>query len=333
MVSTAEIKRKPRPHFFKMDWGNVPILTHPAKRTPISWMIILILFLGISGCDVIVEAAYGNTSVSMRSTNTPEATKKVFVQPTSRPTRIVGSWMSMPVIPKVSETAAEIYQRGLDLGNNPHAFSKVGDCQNVPSMFMAAFDDPSQYSLGEDYAYLQDTIDWFAGSFVRESQAVRRGFNAATVLSPFWANPDFCEKNESPLACEYRINKPVIAIISLETWWEKEPDNYEEYLNEIIEISIDHGVVPILTTKADNLEGDHHINIRIARLAHAYDIPLWNFWLAVQPLPGHGLMEDEFHLTYARNYFDDPQRMKSAWPWRNLTALQVLDAIWRNISE
>ncbi|MEE8567425.1 MAG: hypothetical protein V3S81_02365, partial [Anaerolineales bacterium] len=222
--------------------------------------------------------------------------------------------------------------RGFMSGNDPHAFSKVGDCQNVPSMFMGSFDDPGQFSLGDEYGYLQDTIDWFTDSFSRESQAVRRGFNAASILSPFWADPDECISGETPLECEYRINKPIIAIISLETWWEKEPESYEEYLRAIIEITIDHGVVPILTTKADNLEGDHRINIAIFMLAQEYDIPLWNFWKAVQPLPAHGLMEDGFHLTFARNFYDDPERMKSAWPWRNLTALQALDAVWTSIS-
>jgi len=69
----------------------------------------------------------------------------------------------------------------------------------------------------------------------------------------------------------------------------------------------------------------------IVRVAADYDVPLWNFWLAVQPLPGHGLTEDAFHLSYARNFFDDPVRMQSAWPVRNLTALQSLEAVWQAV--
>jgi hypothetical protein len=87
-----------------------------------------------------------------------------------------------------------------------------------------------------------------------------------------------------------------------------------------------------LSTKADNLEGDHGINSTIAQLAHEYEVPLWNFWLAVQPLNRGGLSEDGFHLTYAGNFFDDPKRMRSGWPWRNLTALQALDAVWRIVT-
>ena len=246
----------------------------------------------------------------------------------SEPTPLAeGEWMSFPVIPELSERALEIYTAGISGGNDPHAFSKVGDCQNVPSMFVSIFDHPGFYTLGQDYEYLTETIDWYQGSFERESEAVRRGFNAASVVSPVWADPEVCEIGEDPLQCELRLYKPSVAIVSLETWWAGDPDNYEKYVRQILETLIDGGVLPILATKADNLEGDHRINGVLAGLAHEYQIPLWNFWLAVQTLPDQGLMEDGFHLTFAPNEFDDPQVMKAAWPWRNLTALQVLDKV------
>lgn len=242
------------------------------------------------------------------------------------------SWMEMPVIPIVSETALEIYQLGLQMGRNPSAFSKVGDCQNVASLFLSIFDQPGYYSLG-DYAYLQEAIDWFSGSFSRVSLAVQGGFNVASVLSPLRADPTQCESGESPLACELRIHNPSFVIISMETWWSQSPEEvYEKYMRQILEYTMAQGVVPILATKADNLEGNHGINATIGKLAREYDVPLWNFWLAVQPLPNHGLQADNFHLTFAGNYFDDPQRMLSAWPNRNLTALQALDTVWRSVS-
>jgi hypothetical protein len=289
------------------------------------------LCLILTACDVIVEAAQGTgEEYRLQPAGAEASALEAALLPT--PTLAPDAWMSWPVLPKISETALEIYRRGFEMGNNPHAFSKVGDCQNVPSMFMAPFDDPRLYRLGEEYADLDATIEWFAGSFSRESLAVRGGFNAASVLSPFWANPEICERNESPLECEYRVHKPIIAIISLETWWDKEPEEYEAYLRSIIEITIEHGVVPILTTKADNLEGGHRINGVIARLGYEYDIPVWNFWAAVQDLPGGGLLEDGFHLTFAANQFDDPERMLAAWPWRNLTGLQSIHSVWESLS-
>jgi hypothetical protein len=247
--------------------------------------------------------------------------------PTAIPPLEEGAWMDLPIIPEISVRALEIYAEGIKMGNDPNSFSKVGDCQNVPSMFVSIFDHAGFYTLGEENAYLAETIEWYQGSFKHESEAVRRGFNAASVVSPVWADPEVCEIGEDPLGCELRIHNPSVAIVSLETWWAGNPDNYEKYVRQILETLIDNGVLPILATKADNLEGDHHINTILAGLANEYQIPLWNFWLAVQPLPNHGLMEDEFHLTFAPNEFNDPLMMESAWPWRNLTALQMLHAV------
>jgi hypothetical protein len=234
-----------------------------------------------------------------------------------------------PVIPTLSQTAIDIYQRGLQMGNNPRAFSKIGDCQSVVPYFLAAFDyGPSLYNLGP-YSSLQATIDNFAGSWAHDSVTSNRGFNVATVFVPLWSDPKRCLRNETPLACEFRTTRPSLAVITMETWWGGDPAGYESYLRGIVEFSIAHGTLPILATKADNIEGGGAINAVIVKLAQEYDVPLWNFWAAVQPLPGHGLIADGFHLSWARNYFNDPAVMQNAWPWRNLTALQAIDAVWR----
>ena len=235
-----------------------------------------------------------------------------------------------PVVPHLSATALAIYQRGLQMGNNPRAFSKIGDCQSVVPYFLAAF-DYGLYNLGP-YGSLQATIDNFSGSWARNSITSNRGFNVVTVFVPVWADPKICLKNETPLACEFRLNRPSFAIITMETWWGGNATGYESYLRAIIDFSIAHGTVPVLATKADNVEGDGSINEVIVRLSKEYDVPLWNFWAAVQPLPYHGLTNDGFHLTWARNYFDQPDIMQNAWPWRNLSALQAIDGLWREAS-
>jgi hypothetical protein len=263
----------------------------------------------------------------------PEMYKENVVFKDQAQSHLPEDWMNWPVVPLATDTAIEIYNRGLALGNNPHAFSKFGDCQNIPSMFMSTFDDPSSYSLGEDYDYLEGAIEWFSGSFARESESVRSGFNAASVVSPIQADPEACKVVETPLDCEIRLQRPSFAIISLETWWGEDPAGYEKYLREIIEMTIGYGTVPIIATKADDFEGGHRINATLARLAYEFDIPLWNFWRAVQPLPDHGLSDDGFHLTYASNQFDNLKSMTAAWPWRNLTALQALDAVWRGVTD
>ncbi len=245
------------------------------------------------------------------------------------------AWKKMPVVPEeISDRARAIYEYGLSQGSDPTHFSIIGDCQNVSSYFMSSFDTPGEYSLGDEYSYLQRTIDYYQGSFSRKSLAVKGGFNAAAVISPLRADPKSCNSGESPLDCELRTWKPSIVIVSMETWWSEKPaEEYDKYMRRVLDRIIETGALPIIATKADNLEGDNAINATIAQIAYEYEIPMWNFWAAVQPLPHHGLSGDGFHLTFARNFFDDRQRMKSAWPWRNLTALQTLDAVHKALSE
>ncbi len=280
------------------------------------------------------------------ATSTPQATETVTEEvaaaaeasaPTPRPTLAPNEWMTLPIVPEVSDTARKIYKRGQELGRNPKAFSKVGDCQTNTSFYLVDFDHEGWYRLGEEYAYLQETIDYYQGSFSRASLAMRDGYNVAAILTPLRADPTMCEKGENPIQCEFRLHNPSIALISLETNFNNRPaDDYGKYMRQIVEYSIEQGVVPILATKGDNLEGDHSINAEIAEIAVEYDIPLWNFWAALQPLPnqGHSIeLNDGFHLSFARNFFDQPQNMLSGWPWRNLTALQALDAVRRGVSE
>jgi hypothetical protein len=94
-------------------------------------------------------------------------------------------------------------------------------------------------------------------------------------------------------------------------------------MRQIIDYAISRGILPILSTKADNVEGDQSINLATAKLAYEYDIPLWNWWRAAQSLPNHGLdpnRPDGFHIS-----------QEFAWPERSFTALQSVDAVWRAV--
>jgi hypothetical protein len=256
----------------------------------------------------------------------------VQASPTSATRPAPGDWQEMPVIPAVSENARQIYLQGLDQGNDPHAFSKVGDCEARTTWFLSDFDHgPKAYSLG-DYGELQGVIDNFKGSYERLSLAAKPGFTAASLLSPIWADPQYCKSGETPLDCEYRVHNPSYALIMLGTNDVPHMNNFESNMRDIVEDTITAGVVPILVTKADNLEGDNKINKIIASLAVEYDVPLLNFWRAVQDLPDQGLQSDGAHLTFGTNHFDNAQAMKSAWTMRNLTALQALDAAWRGVA-
>jgi hypothetical protein len=249
----------------------------------------------------------------------------------------------LPVLPAtVSQRMHAVYELGRSLGNDPHAFSKVGDCQSTLPLYLADY-DKGRYNLG-DYTDLQPVIDYFSGSFARDSLAVKDGLTASAVIAKLWNDFKDCEANESRLECEYRLHRPSFAIISFGT---NDANGirdangnlyFEASLKQVIEITLAHGIVPILATKADNIEGDQSINETIARFAYEYEIPLWNFWQAVQELPNQGLdlPDRPEHLTVAPyawpTYFNDPEYLQYAWTVRNLTALQALDIVWRLIT-
>jgi hypothetical protein len=241
-------------------------------------------------------------------------------------------WQSWPVIPSVSEAARELYQRGQESGNNPRAFSKIGDGEISAEWFFTAFDHGQDfYDLGP-YQNLQPVIEKFAGSFGRIGVTAKRGFNTDRILDPAVSDSAVCESGESPLACELRSQRPAFVILSLGTNQVWQPKAFESGMRRILDILVSRNVVPILSTKGDNLEGDQRINQTIACLAQEYEVPLWNFWSAIQPLPNHGLQPDLEHLTYGITDFDDAQALQSAWTIRNLTALQALDAVWRGVT-
>ena len=78
-------------------------------------------------------------------------------------------------------------------------------------------------------------------------------------------------------------------------------------MREAIETAIAQNRLPVLMTKADDIEGGHRINQDIADLAAEYELPIVNFWAAVQDLPFKGLQQDGIHLTFYKNDFSDPR--------------------------
>jgi hypothetical protein len=242
------------------------------------------------------------------------------------------AWQSWPVIPTVSATMRALYQRGQESGNNPRAFSKIGDGEISTAWFLTAFDlGEDYYDLGP-YQNLAPVIEQFAGSFERSGMAARRGFNTQRILDVSESDPNLCESGETPLTCELSLHRPAFAILSLGTNQVWKSEEFQTGMRQILDVLISQNVVPILSTKGDNLEGDHRINHTITCLAQEYDVPLWNFWSAIQPLPNQGLQPDLEHLTYGSADFDDEHAIQTAWTVRNLTALQALDAVWRTVA-
>ena len=233
------------------------------------------------------------------------------------------------IISAGGENVREIYLRGQELGNDPYAFSKIGDCNSEPPFFLAKFDQ-GLYDLGP-FSYLQGAITHFAGSFERESATVWTGNHAWAVFDATWANPAQCLPGETPIECEFRVQKPSVVLIRLGTNEVGSPQLFEANLRQMVDFAIEHGTIPILGTKADQLEGSDQMNDMIRALAAEYELPLWDFGRAAELIAGRGLGPDGFHLSYYPPEYGDGSAYAFGHSVQNLTALMALNAVWRDV--
>lgn len=228
----------------------------------------------------------------------------------------------------VQDHMREIFAAGRSAGRNPQAFSKAGDSTIESPYFLGRFDD-GPYNLGA-YHYLQAAIDHFQGSYGRKSLAVRVGQHSWTLLNPTWADKKLCEAGESPLACEFRVHNPSVVILRLGANDAGVSKLFEKNMRAVVEYSIAQGVIPVLSTKPDQRKGTEQVNDIVRQLATDYRVPLWDFARVAQTLPDRGLGPDGVHLTgFYQHDYTLPQGFQRGHSIQNLTALIVLDRIWR----
>ncbi len=145
----------------------------------------------------------------------PSIAPNVPATPSATPTLVPDAWQSLPIVPTVDDNTRRIYAIGQQLGNDPHAFSILGDCLSLPNSLFTDFGKgPGHYDL-YTYTSLQPAIDWFHDSFTRQSVSLGNGFTSAAVLSPLMADRTQCQGDENPMQCEYRIHKPSYALVAL----------------------------------------------------------------------------------------------------------------------
>ncbi|MBN1564912.1 MAG: SGNH/GDSL hydrolase family protein [Anaerolineae bacterium] len=244
---------------------------------------------------------------------------------------------SYPIVAAPTSRAYSIYAAGVARGNNPHVVAKVGDCGTDHPWFLYPFYH-GNYSLG-GYGYLQGAISQFGESFTYSSQAACAGFVASAVIDPQWANPGFCNPGESALQCEYRLHKPSVALImfGLTDLQRRTPEQFYSDLRVVVDQTADAGVIPILSTFPRHLalpEQSILFNQIVIKVALDTNVPLMNFWRALEPLPSHGVAADGTHMTgYASGGagFLTEQNLQHGFTMRNLVTLQSLDAIWRGV--
>ena len=231
---------------------------------------------------------------------------------------------------EAGELARQTYARGQELGRNPRAFTTAGDSTTEIPFFLGRFDE-GPYDLGE-YEYLQPVIDFYQGSFNHDSVSVRVGLHAWTLFDPTWADKTVCLSNEAPLPCEIRLHNPAILLIRLGSNDYGVPALFDENIRLAVEYALDEGVIPVIGTKADRGEGSDENNNILRQIAADYNLLLWDYDVLAGTLPGRGLDVDNVHMTtfYAHDY-TQPEAFQRGHSMHNLTALMVLDTIWKEV--
>lgn len=234
--------------------------------------------------------------------------------------------------PEVQAHVLEIYAMGQEKDRRPNAFSKLGDSGAASPDFLVRFDQRI-YDLAQ-YAYLQETIDYYDKSFQHFGATLKNGLHATAVFAPDLLNLEICdpEFDTDMLDCEFRLHNPSILLISLGT--NDQSDQFEPRMEKIVNYAMEGGIIPILITKADRFEGeDNRNNISIRRIAEKYQLPLIDFDILANTLPNRGMQEkDNVHLTwYGPFEYTSPEPFQRGYPMLNLATIMMLDKIHNTI--
>jgi hypothetical protein len=157
-------------------------------------------------------------------------------------------------------------------------------------------------------------------------------------MDPLFANAEQCAAGEGPLACELRASKASIVFISLGTGDTFTWQDFEANYRRLIDTALLAGALPVLVTKADDLESLQGgapagaINGAIRRLGQEYQLPVMDFAQAAKRLPRQGLA-DEGHEIEGRGvvYLTDDRFHLNGYgmDMRMLMTLMTLNAIIR----
>jgi hypothetical protein len=283
------------------------------------------------------------------------------------------SFTTLPAVPIITESMKlhlqAVFAQGLQRGNQPNVFAKVGDSITILSQYLndlgSAAYNPSDPAVAGPFTSLAATINYFRGqplpggvsfvttaseaapllpqpngtnSFNRASAAAHGGWTTSNLLDPAEGYPE---------AFELLTIHPSFALIMIGTN-DVTMDiasgggsaGFQTRLTEVVQSALALGVIPVLSTIPDIAIGGGFAeatalayNQIIANVAGQLNIPLWNYWLALQSLPFKGLSSDGVHPSSsplgASNF--TPFGLQFGFNVRNVTAVQVLDKLLHTV--
>lgn len=239
-----------------------------------------------------------------------------------------------------------IYADGQARGNHANVFAKVGDSITVSILSLNPIGD-GIYNLDE-YGYLQDVIDFYSAgqtrdgrnSFTDASLAAKVGWTTYGVLDPEESDAEICLPGEAPLLCEYRVLAPSVALIMFGTndIGNLTTGGYRANLSRIVELTEGQGIIPILSTipmRTGFTIQVQAFNQIVAEVAGEHAIPMIDYGGAMLSLGEGGLDLDGVHPSVPPKGYEGaadfrPDNLYYGYVIRNLTTLQILDAVWRS---
>lgn len=237
-----------------------------------------------------------------------------------------------------------VWQTGQARGRRANVLAKVGDSITSSGSFLSDIGDGnavlgSHRELAPIVAYYRAMrVDRLGraghNSLNRQSLAAHPSWTGAEILSlpGTWPDP-------APLAQEYAAINPAVAVIMLGTndLDRTGVDFFGQNLAAIVETSLQAGVIPVLSTIPDRQDSPQAaartlvFNDAIRAEAAVAQVPLIDYWAALQSLPRLGLQADLVHPSIypaARGYqasvtFTD-RALRYGWNVRNFLTLQML---------
>jgi hypothetical protein len=244
--------------------------------------------------------------------------------------------VSLPNWIRITPRARQLFAQGAKAGRDPRMFTIAGDSNSAwPRHLGRLTANTLDKTPFIGYGYVLQRYD---PSFARQSVAVGGGYRAADMFLPEYAHPA-CAQREPMFPCELRQSRASVVFIQLGTGDKFAWREFETNLKRMLDHAIQNNVVPVLMTKADDLEsiqggaGLNHINDVIRRQAEAYQVPLIDWYAASrsQPvipnpeLPKRPFIQNGLHDEWGY-YF---HLTDEAFALRVQSNLQVLDALTR----
>ncbi len=208
-----------------------------------------------------------------------------------------------PITPFVAANLRAITSGGDGLAND--VFMKVGASTEVSMSNLACFASPTAVDLGA-HTELAATLERFLGGDALGTTPFDRSSLAAEVgRSAGWA----VAGDPSPLVAEIEAISPSLALVHYGTndmELGATPGTalppFHDAMGELLDSLMARGIVPVvvaITRRGDDPAADRWVpvyNAAMLGMAQARQIPFLDAYLAIDPLPGHGLGADGLHL-------------------------------------